>query len=217
MGGEEYTRRYVCPDATQHTPEDGQVPPSFVPCTINGIPCYHNQKQREGTAWHSDGSKLRDHRTGAPRAGAAAICRPLQIISRVTGPQDSYWVELQRSVMVTAHARLGDSLTLDNKAVVDHGPRSPDRECANMDLRQQLHTNLTDTPVPLIWIAGHQHIRSAHTHQQKTDTKRNHEVDALAKKAAGPPLPEIPPKDVSEILIGGGPAPTPAKNWILSR
>ena len=100
---------------------------------------------------------------------------------------------------------------------MDHGPRPPDRECADMDLRQQLHTNLADTPIPLLWIAGHRHIGSTHTHQQKTDITRNHEVDALAKKAAGLPLPDIPPKDVSEIHAGGGPAPTPARKWILSR
>ena len=129
----------------------------------------------------------------------------------MTGPQDSYRAELQGSVLVTAQARVGDSLTLDNKAVVDYGPRSPDRESADMDLRKQLHTNLADTPIPLIWIAGHQHIRSAHTHQQKADIKRNHEVDALAKKAAGLPLPDIPPQDVSDIHVSGGPAPTPAK------
>ena len=93
VGREEYARRYVCPNATQHTPEDGQVPPSFVPCTINGIPCYHNQKQREGTAWDSDGSKLRDHQTRAPRAGAATSCGRLHIMSRVTGPRDSYRAE----------------------------------------------------------------------------------------------------------------------------
>ena len=217
VGREEYTHRYVCPNATQRTPEDGQVPPGFVPCMINGIQCYHNQKARGGTAWHSDGSKLRDPQTGAPRAGAAATCGPLQIISRVTGPQDSYRAELQGSVMVTAQAHTVDSLTLDNKAVVDYGPRPPDRESADMDLRQEPHTNLASTPIPLIWIAGHQHIRSAHTHQQKTDIRRNHEVDALAKKAAGLPLPDTPPRDVSEIQVGGGPAPTPAKKWILNR
>jgi hypothetical protein len=111
--------------------------------------------------------------------------------------------------MVTAHARLGDSLTLDNKAVVDHGPRPPDREGADMELRQQLHANLIDTPIPLLWIAGHQHIRSAHTQQQKTDIKRNHEVDALAKKAAGLPLPDIPPYEswgpVTLLMICSGP------------
>ena len=127
VGREEYTRKYVCPDATQHTPEDGQIPPSFVPCTINGIPCYHNQKQRKGTTWHSDGSKLRDNHTGAPRAGAAATCGPLQIINRVMGPQDSYRAELQGSVMVTTHARPGDSLTLDNKRCWTPGPPTHDK------------------------------------------------------------------------------------------
>ena len=71
VGREEYTRKYVCPDATQPTPEEGQIPPGFVPCAINGIPCYHNQKQRNGTAWHSDGSKLSgSHRCATSRGGS---------------------------------------------------------------------------------------------------------------------------------------------------
>ena len=37
------------------------------------------------------------------------------------------------------------------------------------------------------------------------------------KSAAGLPLPDIPPQDVSDIHVGGGPAPTPAKKWILNR
>ena len=69
VGREEYTRKYVCPDATQPTPEERQIPPGFVPCTINGVPCYHNQKQRKGTAWYSDGSKLSgSHRSVKPPA-----------------------------------------------------------------------------------------------------------------------------------------------------
>ena len=89
--------------------------------------------------------------------------------------------------MVTTNAQLGDSLTLDNKAVVDYGPLPPERECADMDLRHQLHAYLTYMLIPLFRIAGHQHIRSAHTQQQKADIKRNHEVDALAEMAAGYP------------------------------
>ena len=119
--------------------------------------------------------------------------------------------------MVTTNAQPGDSLTLDNKAVADYGPLPLERECADMDLQHQLHANLTDTPIPLFSIAGYQHIRSAHTQQQKADIKRNHEVDALAKMVAGLPLPDIAPKDVAEIHVGGGLAPTPAKKWILNR
>ena len=60
----------------------------------------------------------------------------MQIISRVTGPQDSYRAELQGSVIVTARACPNDTLTLDNKAVVDHRMREPMRECDDMDLRR---------------------------------------------------------------------------------
>ena len=95
VGKEEYMQRYVCSDTTRPAQVEGVVPPGFVPCMINGIPCYHNQQQRSGTSWHSDGSKLTDDHTGAAQAGAVATCGPMQIISRVTGPQDSYRAELQ--------------------------------------------------------------------------------------------------------------------------
>ena len=42
--------------------------------------------------------------------GAATAYGPLHIISRVTGPQDSYRVELQGLVMVAKWAPQGDSL-----------------------------------------------------------------------------------------------------------
>ena len=160
------------------------VPSGFVPCLINGIPCYHNQQQRLGTSWDSDGSKLTDDQTRVARAGAAATCGPPQIISRVTGPQDSYHSQLQGSVIVTKCARPTDTLPLDNKVVVDYRPLEPTRECTDMDLRRQLHDNLTSAPILVHWIAGHQTVRASHTAQQKADIKRNHEVDRLAKKAS---------------------------------
>ena len=58
---------------------------------------------------------------------------------------------------------------------------------------------------------------TAHMAQQKADIKRNHEVDRLAKMVADLPVPDIPPTDVLEIHVGGGPAPTPAQKWILQR
>ena len=45
VGREEYTHKYVCPDAMLPTPEDGVVLLSFVPCLIEGILYSHNHKQ----------------------------------------------------------------------------------------------------------------------------------------------------------------------------
>ena len=44
VGMEEYTHKYVCPDATRPAPVEGVVPLGLVPCKINGILCYHNQQ-----------------------------------------------------------------------------------------------------------------------------------------------------------------------------
>ena len=46
--------------------------------------------------------------------------------------------------------------------------------------------------------------------------RRNNEVDRWDKKAAGLPLPDVDPSDVSHIVTGGGHAPTPARKWILA-
>ena len=177
VGKEEYTHKHVCLDTTRPTPEEGVVPPGFVTCLINGIPCYHNQQQRSRTSWHGDGSKLAYNQTRAAQAGAAATCGPLQIISRMTGPHDSYRAELQGSVIVTKCARPTDTLIPDNKAVMDYGPLEPTRECANMDVQHQLHDNLTPIPIPVHWIAGHQTVKASHTAQQKTDIKRRKWTD----------------------------------------
>ena len=72
-------------------------------------------------------------------------------------------------------------------------------------------------PIAVNWIVGHHTIRSSHTTQQKANTRRNHEVDGLAKMAAGVPLPDMALEDVLEVHVGGWPAPTPATKWILQR
>ena len=73
------------------------------------------------------------------RAGVALSCGPLIIIACVTSPQTSYKGELQGAVLVTAPslAAPGDTLTMDNWAIVPWAPRPPHQECADMDLRQQ--------------------------------------------------------------------------------
>jgi hypothetical protein len=74
------------------------------------------------------------------RAGVALSRGPLIVIAHVTGAQISYSGELQGAVLVTAPnlAEPGDTLTTGNPAAVLWAPRPPDRECADVDLRQQV-------------------------------------------------------------------------------
>ena len=93
--------------------------------------CYTNGKPKEGTAWYSDGSKLEvpSLEGQMDKAGVALSCGPLIIIACVTGPQTSYRGELQGVALVTAPslAEPGDTLTMDNQAVVRWAPDLPTR------------------------------------------------------------------------------------------
>ena len=89
--------------------------------------------------------------------------------------------------MVTKWAKQGDSLTLDNKAVVECGPLKPVRGCANMDLQHRMHHNLSTVPILVNWIAGHQTIRSSHIAQQKADIRRNHESGRFGQDGSRSP------------------------------
>ena len=104
---------------------------------VAGIQCYTNGKRAEGDIWYGDGSKPTREVGGKTiyRAGGAITCGPLQVITRVTGPQTSYKAELQRFAVNSALASANQELTNDNKAVVDHALHPPLRECSDMDLR----------------------------------------------------------------------------------
>ena len=86
------------------------------------LQCYTNGKQAKGNIWYEDGSKLTQEVGGRTiyRAGGAITCGPLQVITRVTGPQTSCRVELQSFAVNSALASADQELTYDNKAVVDH-------------------------------------------------------------------------------------------------
>ena len=49
------------------------------------------------------------------------------------------------------------------------------------------------------------------------EIKRNDEVDRLANIATCPPLQDYKPMHPGDIAVKGGPAPTPAKIWIVER
>ena len=96
---------------------------------VAGIQCYTNGKQAEGDIWYGDGSKLTQEVRGRTiyKARGAITCGPLQVITRVAGPQTSYRAELQSFAINSALASTNQELTYDNKAAVDHTLQPPHR------------------------------------------------------------------------------------------
>ena len=73
--------------------------------------------------WYSDGSKLvQGENSEVHRATTAMLCEELEENTRVQGPQTSYRAELQGARLFVELAADGDTLALDDKAVVDYGP-----------------------------------------------------------------------------------------------
>ena len=107
----------------------------------------------------------------------ALTCGPLQVIAKVHGPQTSYRVELMGLYVAASFAQLGSSITLDNKAVVDHGPSEPHREASDMDLRCQAAALLRDKQITVRWIPEHRTASAARDAQELDDIHRNNEVD----------------------------------------
>ena len=91
VGIPEVARRYITRCSANDDATDGDVPPRFTPVEVAGIKCYTKGKQAEGDIWYGDGSKLTEEVGGRTiyRAGGAITCAPLQVITKVTGPQTS--------------------------------------------------------------------------------------------------------------------------------
>ena len=105
---------------------------------------------------------------------------------------------------------------IDNQAVVRWCQTPPHRECADRGLWEFIYSSTQGNPIPMRWIPGHRGLVQARSRQVREDIRRNNEVDRWAKKAAGLPLRNVDPTDVSHIVIRGGHAPTPARKWILA-
>ena len=146
----------------------------------------------------------------------AITCGGFQLIARVHGPQTSYRAELMGLCIVVELAPQGSTITLDNKAVVDHGPQNPHREASDIDIREMAAHIIQRKSITVRWIPGHRQLSDARDEQQHTDTLRNNEVDRLAKLATTLPLPLFTPTSPSSISLGGTEAPTPAKKWIAA-
>ena len=169
---------------------------------------YTPMAPRVGNSWHSDGSKLvvTPDCQGSPqgsKAGMALTCGPFQCIARVHGPQTSYRAELMGPCVAAHLAAPGSTITLDNQAVVDHGPVEPHREASDMDLRWRVSATLRGKNIRVRWILGHRKTSSARDAQELDDIKHNNEVDRLAKLATSLPLPLHNPTGPSSISVGG--------------
>ena len=215
VGIPESTRRYVTQCSANEDPSDGEVPPGFIPVEVAGIQCYTNGKQAEGDIWYGDGSKLTQEVGGRTiyKAGGAITCGPLQVITRVTGPQTSYRAKLQSFAVNSALASAHHELTYDNKAVVDHTLHPSHRECSDMDLRLTIMEETQNKPLRLRWVPSHRDIGKAKTKEERTEIKHNDEVDRLAKMATGLLLPGYTPTHPGDIAVNGG----PAKKWVIER
>ena len=108
----------------------------------------------------------------------------------------------------------GGTLTLDNNAIVDHGPQHPHREASDMDYRVPLADALKEKKVTLKWILGHRQLSQAQNATEREEIRPNNEVDRLAKQGTRLPLEEVTPTQPYSIVIDGAEAPTPAKKWI---
>ena len=71
----------------------------------------------------------------------------------------------------------GDTLTLDNKSVVDYGPVRPHREASDMDYRIPLADKVQQKKAKLRWIPSHREESTATSPAEKEDIRRNSEVD----------------------------------------
>ena len=71
---------------------------------------------------------------------------------------------------MAAHlAAPGSTITLDNQAVVDHGPMEPHREASDMDLRSRVSPTLGEKNIRVRWIPGHRKTSSARDAQELDD------------------------------------------------
>ena len=183
--------------------------------TVGNVVAYASGQPQQGSDWHSDGSKLTlKGATPESRAGAALKCGPLKSISRVQGPQTSYRAELQGAVIFAELVDLGDSLTLDNQAVVGYGPNCPHREASDTDYRLQLAPLIRRKETPLRWIPGHWEEQQAVDQNDLKDIRGHTAVDGLAKQAAKLPMPDCNPAGPHSIVLNGAAAPTPAKKGV---
>ena len=219
VGDALHTRHYIAPHRYHEDPSAGTVPAGYHPVNIAGIPCYSNKQPPTGTSLYSDGSLQTVQIAGSEyqAAGAAVTKGPLRILASVAGPQQSYRAEMYGAAIGAAIASDGDTQYIDNMAVTKCAHRRPTHECSDADIRHKVCDQVQHKRVAAEWIPSHRLETEARNAQEREQIRRNGEVDLLAKMATRLPLPDYDPQRPKDIAMCGGPAPTPARKWILQR
>ena len=123
VGGGTRAAEYIAHSMATTNANKGALQQGYSRIMVGNVVAYTNGQPKQGSDWYSDGSMLTvEGHTPENRAGAALKCGPLKSILRVQGPQTSYRAELQGAVIFVELADPGDSLALDNQAVVEYGP-----------------------------------------------------------------------------------------------
>ena len=91
----------------------------------------------------------------------------------------------------------------------------PTHERSDADIRHKVCDQMQHKHVATEWIASHRLETEARNAQEREQIRRNGEVDLLAKMATRLPGPDYDPRRPEDIAMCGGPAPTPARKWIL--
>ena len=114
-----------------------------------------------------------------------------------------------------AIASEGDTQYIDNMAVTKCAHRRPTHECSGADIRHKVCDQVQHKRVAAEWIPSYRLETEARNAQEREQIRRNAEVDLLAKMATRLPVPDYDPRRPEDIAMCGGPAPTPARKWIL--
>ena len=215
MGDALHMRHYIAPRRYHEDPLAGTVPTGYRPVTIAGIPCYSNHQPPIGRSLYSDCSLQPVEIAGLEyqAAGAAVTKGPLRILAWVAGPRQSYRAQMYGAAIGAAIASDIDTQYIDNMAVTKYAHRRPTHECFDADIRHKVCDQVQHKRVAAEGIASHRLARNAQEHEQ---IRRNGEVDLLAKMATRLHVPDYGPRRPEDIAICG-PAPTPARKWILQR
>ena len=100
-------------------------------------------------------------------------------------------------------------------AVTKSAYRQPTHECFHIAIRHKVCDQVQHKDVAAEWIATHRLELEFRNGQEREQIGRNGEVDLLAKMATCLPAPDYDPQCPADVAIYGGPAPTPARKWIL--
>ena len=141
----------------------------------------------------------------------------MRIIARVIEPQQPYRAEEAEAAIGTTVAVHGDRRHIDNKAVTQCATEPPHKECSDMDMLLKVCANTSQKRVALERIAGHRDESEASRAVEREHIRRDNQVDILAKMAKRLPMRDYDPREPGDIAMCRGPAPTPARKWILQR